>query len=372
MIRETHSSTDLSNLPKRPTPAFLRKSTSTPKLNSNNNHKPLPRTPNTLQQQQPPQLNRRTPTQQQTNSSVPVPPSKSKQQLVSSPSKKKKKIGFFKKISIEWNLLLLKLKSISEDVLSSDDIIEEFFIDSDPDTDFDNLVRSHKGYNSTEERFLKDYKKFKNLDNMAAAYTSSNDVRSSATMVSDRLQYTLQDIIRQQQQHHLMQHEPKFDSIDTRTEEPTREEGYEDDEEEDEIDSAVEYNEISFRDLDVCQLRKEFENYNTNNNSASSDTDSKSTLFNESNIGSTLWEYRRKKWLSPNPNSPPNKLEQRLIETSIQHVPKDCYVKLYSCLIEKNKELKHNKRINLSDVVKIINAGWIAEEKWERAARGLP
>ena len=79
--------------------------------------------------------------------------------------------GFFRKISTEWNLFVSKLKSISDDVLTTDDIAEEFFIEEDSDdTGFDRLMRSHRGYTSTEEKFLQEYKKYKSLDTMAAAY----------------------------------------------------------------------------------------------------------------------------------------------------------------------------------------------------------
>lgn len=409
MNTQHHNKSEIINPLKKPTPAFVRKSKSFPKLkaslSSPNNNKPLPDTPHnttiannntdTLQQQQAPQFTtrRKLPTPPQ---SIPLSTAINYKSVVvnAAPAKpkKKKKNSWLKKISSEWNLLLLKLKAISEDVLSSEDIVDEFFIESDQDIDnFNRLVKNYKGYNSTEERFLKDYKKFKNLDDMAAAYTSNNDAKSSSTMVSDKLQSTIQDIIRKQQQlqqlqvqaqqpqlqqpsallQQLSQQETRFGSIDSRTEEPTREEGYEDDDEEDEFTSEEEYNGISYHDLDFCQLRKEFENYNSNNASSCTDTESKETLFSESNIGSTLWEYRRLKWLTPNSNKT-DKLSQRIAETSIAHVPQDCYVKLYSQLIEHSKVLKPGKRINLNDVMKIINAGWIAEEKWDRAAKGLP
>lgn len=299
--------------------------------------------------------------------------------------------GFFRKISTEWNSFVSKLKSISDDVLTTDDIAEEFFIEEDSDdTGFDRLMRSHRGYTSTEEKFLQEYKKYKSLDTMAAAYQKnhhnknnnnnnsgySNDIRtynihisdptnmsSNFTGSSNKVHYTLQDIMRQQQLQ-LQQQQPQRPFSET----PLLPNGDEfeilDEDDEDGESTAAE---IVYNDIDMIELRKEFEMWVNNKNT--SDTDSKSTLFSQSNIGTTLWEYRRNKWLICND---PEKTETRLQETSITHIPKESYAKIYNNLIEKNKTLKHNKHINLLDLVKIINAGWIAEEKWDRAARGLP
>ena len=87
-------------------------------------------------------------------------------------------------------------------------------------------MRSHRGYTSTEEKFLQEYKNI-NLDTMAAAYQKnqhnknnnnnnsgySNDIRTYNSHISDptnmssnftgssnKVHYTLQDIMRQQQQ----------------------------------------------------------------------------------------------------------------------------------------------------------------------------
>ena len=300
--------------------------------------------------------------------------------------------GFFRKLSTEWSSFLSKLKSISDDVLTTDDIAEEFFIEEDSDdTGFDKLMRSHRGYNSTEEKFLQEYKKYKSLDTMAAAYQKnhhhhhhhhnkpnnsgySNEIKtcnshvseptnmsSNFTGSSNKVHYTLQDVMRQQQQLLLQQQQRPFS--DALLPNGDEFEILEEDDEDGESTAA----EIVYNDIDMIELRKEFEMWVNSKNT--SDTDSKSTLFSQSNIGTTLWEYRRNKWLICND---PEKFETRLQETSISHIPKESYAKIYTNLIEKNKTLKNNKHINLLDLVKIINAGWIAEEKWDRAARGLP
>ena len=226
--------------------------------------------------------------------------------------KTKSKVGFFRKLSLEWNLFLLRLRSISDEVFLTDEIVENLF--EEEDQDFDSLARS-KVYKSAEENFIASYRHFKNLNKMVQHFQSSNDVRSSSTVDS---KFTVQDIIRQSES------------------------------------ECVAYN-----DLDVCKMRQEFE---------SSSTDS--TTINSAsytNIGTALWEYRRKRWLRE--LDPTRKRD--LARTSIEHIPKDSYVKIYTNLVDKGRSLKEDKRLNLGDLVKIIDAGWVAEEKWERAAKGL-
>ncbi|KAK6461801.1 hypothetical protein DFJ63DRAFT_336569 [Scheffersomyces coipomensis] len=268
------------------------------------------------------------------------------------------KVSFFKKISSEWNFLLLRLRSISEEVFTSDELIDDLFTEVDEEDHFDRLMRSSKGYTSMEETFLQEFKKFKSLDKMVEYHqqqqqgqnqsSPSNDVKSSTTLISDsqtKLNYTLQDFIRQ-----------SFT--------PDQEEADQDlsDNDEDILDD-MDYNDITYQDLDLYKLKQELEIQ-------------KKSLINNNpsvNIGVTLWEFRRSKWLH-NANTPAiqEKLKSRLTQTSISNIPRDSYVKIYNYLIDKNRVLKNNKRINLSDLIKIINIGWIAEEKWERAAKGLP
>ncbi|RLV95805.1 hypothetical protein JA1_000782 [Spathaspora sp. JA1] len=264
----------------------------------------------------------------QSSPPVPVNPKKSK--------KEKKLTSIFKRISLEWQYILYRLRSISEEVFETDEYIDDLFETSDGEESIDRLMRSNKGYNSTEEQFLKEFKKYKSLDNMAQVYQAQVTNRP-------RVQSTLQDIIRQQSQQ--QQHE--------------RDLGEEDDEEDD-----TEYD-ISYHDLDIYQLRKEFEQIVASSSEGDADT-----ISSQTNIGTTLWEYRRNKWLTPTNNS--NQVYSRLQANSIEHIPRDNLVKVYNNLIDKNRPLKDNKRINLFDLIKIINLGWIAEEKWARAGRGLP
>lgn len=120
-------------------------------------------------------------------------------------------------------------------------------------------------------------------------------------------------------------------------------------------------NMLSYLDIDVEKLRIEFEQSNYNETSSNS--------IISPNIGSTLWEYRRSKWLY---TENPSQVAERIKNSNIDHLPNDCYPKLYTQLVEKGKTLRMDKKLNLSDVVKIINVGWIVEEKWDRAAKGLP
>ena len=343
-------------------------------------------------------------------------------------SSNKNSIGFFKRISNEWNSFLHRLKSVSEETFNDEHIVDDLFTESDLDdlSTLDKLIRSSKGYNSTEEKFLQDYKKFKSLDNMYAHYNHNNntihqpnstlndmDLGSSTTIGSDqtnlKLRHTLQDVIRQQASNYQFQN---IDEIDL-DEEEEDEEAEESGDQEDADARAAEYNgyndaltnegafpaaaaaatttsssasaslsntqEIIYHDIDFALLRKEFEAMLASTNpSSDSDTNSRTTsatrvpqqqLNNSINVGSTLWDYRRQKWLQPKYST--KRIKERIAKSSISHIPKESFPKIYENLVDKNKALKSNKKLNLADLIKIINAGWIAEERWERAARGL-
>lgn len=316
---------------------------------------------------------------------VSLPDIRSRAKKKSSPLKKEisnsklsKKVGFFKKISIEWNLLLFKLRSILEEVFNTDELVDDLFVDVENDDTLDRLIKSNKGYNSASEAFLEGYKKYKSLDRMAAIHLKNEEVKSSTTFVSDsnhnKMSCTLQDFIQQSAGNSnvnldMNSRSPHPDIPIELDVDSDREDGM-DDESEEEGEGYL--NEINFRDLDLCKLKQEFEIHAKNESPAMDSGSSRTTLHMNlqiDNIGTSLWEYRRSKWLA---NDDPQKVEKRLRKLSISHIPRDLYVKIYNNLVDKGRLLKNEKRINLEDLVKIINAGWIAEEKWERAARGLP
>lgn len=325
--------------------------------------------------------------------------------------------GFLKKISHEWHSFIHRLKSISEDVFTVDSLIDDLFVDdeSDEHMSFDKLVRASKGYNTTEEKFLQDYKKYKSLDKMYDHYngTRSNnsnpnhnngaivthgqglnnhDVGSSTTVVSDQTSFnvrtTLQDIIRH--------HQAQFQNINEVTPECEEEEEEEEEEALDSItatgSSSDTHDAPQYNDIDFTILRKEFENMLASTttkvscdstklslhalhplappppSSSSSSTSRPSSQLlilpqpQDINVGTILWNYRRRKWLyCPDPA----KADLRVKQTSISHIPKDSYYKIYSSLVNENRVLKKDKHINLRDLIKVVHVGWIEEKKWE-------
>jgi hypothetical protein len=83
--------------------------------------------------------------------------------------------------------------------------------------------------------------------------------------------------------------------------------------------------------------------------------------------GRNVWDKRRAAWTA---GTREEKLvaKQRAVDNSLT-VPKENYPVVYSSLVERNKTLK--KPMNLKDALNVINAGWLANKKWERAAQGL-
>ncbi|CUM50282.1 unnamed protein product [Debaryomyces tyrocola] len=277
---------------------------------------------------------------------------------------KKKVSSFIKNISILWNLLRLKVRSLSDEVFTTDDQVDDLFVDTDIDDPLERLARTNKGYASTEEQFLKEFKKYKSLDKMHEEYVQKvqpihEEMKSSTTAASDiqtKGSLSLQDIIRQ--------------ISETTNSSKTRCDDSEDDEEEEEDGLKL----ATYHDVDICKVREDLSLQLKQIVSSESVADtSKSTLRergSQINLGEMLWEYRRSKWLATNPEGE-LRAEEHLHQLSIAHIPKNSYVRIYNNLVDKGRLLKNGKRINLSDLIKVINAGWIAEERWERAAKGL-
>ncbi|CAI5756614.1 unnamed protein product [Candida verbasci] len=141
-----------------------------------------------------------------------------------------------------------------------------------------------------------------------------------------------------------------------------------------EIDSNFpDYSNMKLKDIiRHHHFNKEIDTYDESDEEIDYDNEFNIDLNDKNlNVGNLLWEIRRKNWLKPNKS--PEEVNERIRSGLItEYMPKDSYLKIYNYLIEKNKILKSDKHINLLDMMKIINYGWIAEDKWERAAKGLP
>lgn len=247
-------------------------------------------------------------------------PSIASPDLRTSPSKRPRKFTtVLKKLSTEWNSFLFKLRTLSENA-SQDEAVEELFQDSDSPDTFERFSRVGRGITANEEKFMKDYKKHRNLDKMFEA----NGPEPVKAEIED-------------------------------------------------MDTAK----VPYRDLDIAKLRDDFDTHVKSvhlMSDTSTDSSRPSSVQGDPklNIGEMLWEYRRRKWLTVDANEDiAAKISQRAAELSIKHIPRESYPRLYLNFVEKSKPLRANRRINLEDLVEVINAGWISEDKWERAAKGL-
>lgn len=239
------------------------------------------------------------------------------------PRKSRKLGGLFRRISTEWNSFILKVKALSDAALSEDEAVEDLFDSSEGDT-FERFQRgTTRRYTEQEQQFLREYKHYKSLDKVFESQ------RRPPTMTLASL---------------------------------------------DELDSQK----ITFRDLDMVKLRDDMET-RVKTVTVLSDTSTDSSRpassyesANKPNIGETLWEFRRSKWLAaPDGKDVAAKIEELRDNLPIKSIPKELYPRVYSSFVEKSRPLKADVRINLEDLINIINAGWVREEKWERAAKGL-
>ncbi|CUM66217.1 uncharacterized protein PRCAT00003877001 [Priceomyces carsonii] len=252
--------------------------------------------------------------------------------------------GFFKKISLELNLIFLRVKSFSEEIFEPDET-GDLFIDENSGDHFDQLLRTHQGHNLTEEKFLEQYLKYKSLDKMSEAAQESNISEQFGSENSTQTgRCKLEDLIR---------------LVDADNE---------DDDDDDDVESMMDDN-ISYADFDVRKVREALENKEANDSSAKSTVTLQTSQTNQGDVGEKLWEIRRRLWVSPKNSE--RDIKQRINNLAVTNLSSELYIKVYSNLIDKGKRLKDDKRINLADLIKVINCGWIAEEKWERAAKGL-
>ena len=323
-----------------------------------------------------------------------VKASKSFSTLQSNPSSKESKFkkvnGFFQKAGIEWNLFVLKLKSIKEDVFSVDEVIGDLFVESESDSIMDRLDKVTKGYSMNEERFLADFKKFKNLDKIHDHYQQKNiteEMKSSSTVCSDSNRIALKDLLQ-------VNSASSTPIIFSRNDDEFDESGDDDDDDNNNNNNNNNNNTNTNTNNDDDNDNTIINNYNntnnnnnTNNTNDDDDDSTKNSLVlyqdidvcklreqirvdGSTNIGEALWEYRRTKWLlsSYGKDNQPVSTSKSIFD----QIPKDSYVKIYNNLVDKGRPLKADRLINLHDLMKVINAGWVAEEKWERAAIGLP
>ncbi|PVH13778.1 uncharacterized protein CXQ87_001896 [Candidozyma duobushaemuli] len=215
----------------------------------------------------------------------------------------KKVSGFFKKIGSEWSGLLYRLRDISHDTHSEDEEVAELFEESGP-LDIDRLSKVGRQLTDAEEQFLRDYKKYKDLNKVFEMHQLENPTAANS--------------------------EQDIEDIDR----------------------------LMFTDMNMVKLKDDLINQVPN------------PEYRE-----ILWEYRRSKWLSygrVSEQAIAEKVNQRREEASIKHIPKELYPRIYTNLVDKGRTLKDDKRLNLEDLVEVVNEGWKKEERWTRAAEGLP
>lgn len=92
------------------------------------------------------------------------------------------------------------------------------------------------------------------------------------------------------------------------------------------------------------------------------------STLEESLCGEELWEQRRARWLSGEKEAK-EKVRSRYDECLLAHISRELYPRIYTGFVEQGKLLK--RPINLKDLVDVVNAGWVVEERWERAAKGM-
>lgn len=243
------------------------------------------------------------------------------------PAKKhpKKKASFFKRVQSEWSNAFSRLKEATQVTYSDDAEVGELFEDTGP-LDFDRSSKLGRLLNDAEEQFLRDYRKYKDLNKI---YEQNQERNGRARSKSPS------------QLHNL--------------------------------------DRISFKTLDMAKLRDEYlamlKNDRAAKNGFAGGNNAATENEDAANIGEILWEFRRSKWLTV-PGASDEQVEEKVNErrelSCVKSIPKEHYHRIYVNLVERSKPFKDDVRINLEDLIGIVNDGWKKEEKWDRAAKGLP
>lgn len=219
--------------------------------------------------------------------------------------------GLIRRFVTGCNSVLTKLKSLSDIALAEEDEVDALFESSD--SDYFPRRQPMGNLKHVEQQFLNDFQKYKSLDGISEHYLS----------------------------------------LDTK------------------IDmNGEQFDKIAYKDLDIAKLREKLESENlTLFTSDISTENSDETRREKQNLGEALWDFRRSVWLKSNGDK--DAVETDAARDTHKDIPKNCYPAIYSNLIEKSKPLREGKRINLQDLLGVINEGWIQDQRWERAAKGV-
>lgn len=256
-------------------------------------------------------------------------PQRSKDQSRTKKNRRSKVNTLLKRATSEWANFWARIRSLSDVVLAPDGSFDELFETSDSEGTFERLAKVSKSYTSAEEAFLQEYRKHKSLEKMYEHHQQGNDeIRSSTTIGSESPVGPDVGLL-----------------VLKRIASDNQEAG----------STAVESS--NYDELDVCKLREQME-------------DQQEQLSSGDCLGEKLWKYRRNMWLTPTKSE--EDIEDHIAEQSLSHLPREALPKVYTNLVDRGRVLRQDRYVNLEDLTKIINAGWIAEEKWERAAKGLP
>lgn len=297
--------------------------------------------------------------------------------------KPKKQPALFRRIACEFHAFFQKLKDLSESKDPSEEALDSLFESSDDDF-FGRSQGKYSHVTSVESEFLLDYKKHRTLEKVYEA-NQARSVGAAASGAHTRDVQNLRNTLRSQMSSSPLNPDtmPKDSNAQIWDEikhtgsttngavsdmnsgtvaslEPLN--SADDLGRGSSVASKVDSSKTEQKKVDAVEREK-----------AGQDdvlpmphTRRRSTC----NLGEKLWDERRKRWLETTLTS--EKKNQRQTALSLAHVDSKMHAQIYTMFVEKSKPLKSGTRINLNDLMNVINAGWTKDAKWERAARGLP
>lgn len=310
-------------------------------------------------------------------SSYPQSPTPSStRKTISSPRKElKKSHWFFRRLASEWHAFVLKLKDLLEPHTSGDEALDSIFESSDDDF----IGRSPGKYGQVtqiESQFLLDYKKHRTLEKVYEAHIAKEKNKGGKQFTHQCIE--IQPLRSSMLAQPVVQSSPESGFTHPFTQNAIGSPKA----------SESTINGASGTKSTVATLGSNGVNSDINgatlassidfeNERVSSKTDvvlnftSPQRRRSTCNLGEKLWEERRNRWLETSLDNA-ELVSQRQSRLSLAHINSKLHPQIYTMFVEKSKPLKNGARINLEDLVSVINAGWTKDAKWDRAARGLP
>lgn len=275
--------------------------------------------------------------------------------------------SWYSRLAYKWRALVEKIKYLSQPLLFAQDALDSLFESSDDDF-FGRSPAKYSQITGVEFDFLLDYKRLLKLEKVFQAQSEKEpqSQKSSQANISSSYLRSISSVPQfassEKQQYLSASNSEQTKQGDSMAN-----------------GAIADINSGTLMSLEPVSSGKEQEEGNEDEHApAAVESGSATVVVVKSptqrryscNLGEKLWEERRKRWLETDLDA--QHVKERQAALSLAHINRKLHSTIYTMFVHKAKPLKSGKRINLEDLMNVINAGWTKDAKWDRAAKGLP